>query len=231
VGVVRDLIGVIDDLGLQARRLERVELLQRRPIVWRRVFSDALTHLPGEIQSSEGRIAFLQQIHYAQALLVVLEAAVVCHQLIQHALAGVAEGRVSQVVRQRHRLSQVFVQAQGAGNGAGDLRRLHGVRQPCPVVVALVIDEHLRLVLEPAERGRVDDAVAIALERQPESVLRFWMPSAAAVAAVHRVGSQRRLLQLLEIPAFHEPTIFGPPRSAQHGARCQRRRSRSTVRS
>ena len=34
-------------------------------------------------------------------------------------------------------------------------------------MIALVIDEDLGLVLEPAEGGRMDDAVAVALERGP----------------------------------------------------------------
>jgi len=33
-----------------------------------------------------------------------------------------------------------------------------------PEEIALVIDEDLRLVLEPAERGAVDDSIAVALE-------------------------------------------------------------------
>src|SRR5580765_4013196 len=52
-----------------------------------------------------------------------------------------------------------------------DLRHLERMGEARPVVVALVIDEDLRLVLEPPERGRMDDAVAVALERAARRVL------------------------------------------------------------
>ena len=82
----------------------------------------------------------------------------------ERALAGMAEGRVAQVVRQRQRLGQVLVEPQHAGDGAGDLRHLQAVGQPRAVVVALVEHEHLRLVGQAPEGGGVHDAVAVALE-------------------------------------------------------------------
>ena len=82
---------------------------------------------------------------------------------VQRLLAGMAEGRVAEVVRQRHRLGQILVQPQPAGDGAGDLRHLDAMGQPGAEVIALVVDEDLGLVLQPAEGGGVDDAVAVAL--------------------------------------------------------------------
>ncbi len=55
-------------------------------------------------------------------------------------------------------------QRRAPGERAGDLRHLDRVGQPGAVVVAFMRDEHLRLVLQAAEGGRVDDAVAVALE-------------------------------------------------------------------
>ena len=86
-------------------------------------------------------------------------------RLVQRRLAGVAERAVAEVVRQRHRLGQILVDAERPRQRAGDLRHLERVGEPGAVVVALEVDEDLRLVLEPAERGRVDDPVAVALER------------------------------------------------------------------
>ena len=83
-------------------------------------------------------------------------------EAVEDVLAGVAERRVPEVVAERDRLGQVLVQAERAGDAAGDLRDLDRVRQARAEVVALVGDEDLRLVLEPAERARVDDAVAVA---------------------------------------------------------------------
>jgi len=52
--------------------------------------------------------------------------------------------------------------AEHPGDRTADLGRLQAVRQPGPVVVALVVDEDLGLVLEAAERGAVDDPVPVA---------------------------------------------------------------------
>jgi hypothetical protein len=59
-----------------------------------------------------------------------------------------------------------------------DLRDFERVREPRPVVIAGRRKEHLRLVLEAAERLGVNDAIAIALERRPDRILRS--PCAAA---------------------------------------------------
>ena len=110
------------------------------------------------------RVALLQFIDHAQRLQVVLEAAVVAHARIERVLAGVAEGRVAEVVGQADGLGQRLVEPQRARDRAGDLRHLHRVRQAGAVQVALVVDEHLGLVDQAPEGVGVDDAVAVALE-------------------------------------------------------------------
>src|SRR5690606_23050974 len=93
---------------------------------------------------------------------------------VERGLADVAERRVAEVVAEPDRLGEVLVEAQRAGYRARHLRDLQRVGQPRAVVVALRGDEHLRLVLEAAERLAVDDPVAVALERraQPAVLLR-----------------------------------------------------------
>ena len=122
----------------------------------------------------------LEHVDDAQALLVVVEAA--GHERVEHALAGVAERRVAEVVAERDRLGQLLVQAQHLGDGARDLRDLERVRQPRAVVVAGRREKHLRLVLQPAERLAVDDAVAVALEGRPDGVLGLRAAGAHGVA-------------------------------------------------
>ena len=80
------------------------------------------------------------------------------------------ERRVADVVAQRDRLGERLVERQRRGQGARDLRHLEGVRQAGDVVVALGVEEDLRLVLQAAERLGVDDPVAVPLERGPERV-------------------------------------------------------------
>jgi hypothetical protein len=52
--------------------------------------------------------------------------------------------------------------------------------EPCAVVIALVGNEHLCLLLQPAEGVGMDDAVAIALEIRPRGARRLissnWLP-------------------------------------------------------
>ena len=66
-------------------------------------------------------------------------------------LAGVPEGRVADVVAERDRLGERLVERQRGGQRPRDLGHLDGVRQARDVVVALGVDEDLRLVLEPPE--------------------------------------------------------------------------------
>ena len=128
------------------------------------VLDQALERLPGEVQPVERGVAPLEPGHEAKRLGVVVEAAERRHAVGERVLAGVAEGRVAEVVRQRQRLGEILVEAERAGERAGDLADLDRMGEPGAVVVALVEDEDLGLVLEAAEGARMDDAVAVALE-------------------------------------------------------------------
>jgi hypothetical protein len=57
-------------------------------------------------------------------------------KLAQGLFAGVAEGRVAEVVAQGDGLGQVLVETEGLGDRPGDLGDLEAVGQPRPVVVA-----------------------------------------------------------------------------------------------
>ena len=119
---------------------------------------------------------------------VVVEAAVGAHAVVESVLAGVPERRVPEVVRQRERLGEILVEAEGAGDGAGDLAYLEGVGEPRAVVVALMEDEHLRLMLEPPKGGGVDDPVTVALELAARRRGCFRVKTAPARAGVAGVG-------------------------------------------
>ncbi len=127
------------------------------------MLEDALAGLEGEIEPGEFRVALLELVHHPQRLQVVLETTELAHALVERVLAGVTEGRVTEVVGEADGLGERLVQAQCAGHAARDLRDLEGVRQPRAVQVALVVDEDLGLVHEAPERGGVHDAVAVSL--------------------------------------------------------------------
>src|SRR3954451_18471468 len=112
------------------------------------------------------------------------EPAIGKHLVIERLLAGMTERRVAEIMRQRQRLGEVLVEAESARDGAGDLRDFDTVSQAGAIMVALVIDEDLGLVLEAPERGRMDDAVAVALKRRAQVAFRLRVEPAAAVFRV-----------------------------------------------
>src|SRR5690606_27896443 len=83
---------------------------------------------------------------------------------VQLILPRVPEGRVAQIVSQRDRLGQVFMQTQVAGQRARYLGHFYAVRQAGAEQVALVVDEDLRLVFKQAECIAMNDAITVALE-------------------------------------------------------------------
>ena len=109
---------------------------------------------------------------------------------VERLLAGMAERRVAEIVRQRQRLGQILVETERAADRARDLRHFEAVGQPGAVVVALVIDEDLRLVVQPPKRGRMDDAVAVALKRRTGRMLRFRMEPPAGLLRFRRIGRE-----------------------------------------
>ena len=115
------------------------------------MLEDALTGFKAQVQTIKARVSLLELVHHAQALQVVLKAAVRRHAFIECVLAGMAERRVSQVMRQRHGLDQIFVQAQRAGDRAAELRDFQRMRQPGAEQVALVVQKNLGFVNQPAK--------------------------------------------------------------------------------
>ena len=67
-------------------------------------------HFEGQVQPRKIRIGVLEQLDHAQALPVMIEAAVIAHAFGQNFFAGMPEGRMAEIVRQRDRFGQIFVQ-------------------------------------------------------------------------------------------------------------------------
>ena len=120
---------------------------------------------------------------------VMVEAAVRSHAGVERFLAGVAKGCVAEIVAERHRLGELFVEPQRLGERARELGDLYRMGQARAEMVAFVIDEHLGFVGEAAEGGRVDDAVAVALEIVAGRRRRFWVEAAQGTGGI---GGVRR---------------------------------------
>ena len=138
----------------------------------------------------------LQLVDHPQAVQIVLEAAVGGHALPERCLAGVAEGRMSHVVDQGDRLGQVFVDPEEASGRAGNLGRFQRMGEAGPVVVALVVDEDLRLILQLAEGAAVDDPVAVALIGGTQVVLDFRRGAPARIRCFAGVRGEEVALAL-----------------------------------
>ena len=72
---------------------------------------DPVAHLPRQVETAP---VALEPLHYAKRVLVVAEplTAALAQELVEGLLARMAERRVADVVADRNRLGQVFVEAQ-----------------------------------------------------------------------------------------------------------------------
>ena len=172
MGVVRNLVGQIAQLGFERRLLAAqktlgnaagLALLYALGVGVRAVLENAFACLESEIQAVEAGVTLFEPVDHAQALQVVLEAAPLAHAFIERILARVAERRMTQVVRQADGFNQVFVEPQRARDRTAQLRDFERMREPRAKQIALVVQEHLGLVDQPAKRRRVHDTIAVAL--------------------------------------------------------------------
>src|SRR4029077_6329403 len=158
----------------------------QRPVV----LDDTFERLPGEIEPVECRIAPLGRGDRAQRLCIVIEAAEVSEAGIERPLSRMPERRMPEVVREGKRLGEILVETERAGERTGDLGDLQGVGEPGAIMIPLMDHEHLRLVLQPAERGRMDDAVGIAPEGGARGARRLRVAPAAAFPRIARIGTR-----------------------------------------
>ena len=111
-------------------------------------------------------------------------------QLVQGVFANVTEGRVAQVMAVGHGFNQVFVEVEGPGNGAANLRHLQAVGQAGHKMVAGGGDENLGFMLEAAEGFAVDYPVPVPLKLGPHGRGFFGVFPALGQAGAASVGRQ-----------------------------------------
>ena len=142
-------------------------------------------------------------------------------QPVEHPLAGVAERRMTEIMAERDRLGQLFVQAKDLRDRARDLRDLETVREPRTVMVSGGREEDLRLVLQPPERLAVNDAVPIVLKCRAHVIFRFGSEASARVGALGSLRRKRLLLALLQ--RFTDARQQCPSGSWSHAPAARRR--------
>ena len=193
-GVVGDFVHKINELRFQRRALVQQifgELRKLRSGIIARMFDDAFANFEGEIQSRKIEIALLELFDDVERVKIVIEAlAVLAHAEVELLFAGVAEGRVADVVRQGQRFGKIGIQMQSAGNGAGHLRDFESVGEAIAKMIGVARGEDLRFGFEAAEGAGMNDAVAVARVVVAIGMLRLGVTAAAGAAHVHGVGCE-----------------------------------------
>ena len=123
--VVGNFVGEICELCFERRSQPLDEAFSdfAKPprILERAMFQDAFAGFEAQIEAIERRVALLENVDHAQGLQVMFEAAMDAHAVMQRILPGVSEWRVSQVMGQRDRLDQIFIEIEIARDRARDL--------------------------------------------------------------------------------------------------------------
>lgn len=112
------------------------------------------------------------------------------HGCVQRFLAGMTERRVSEIMHQRKRFGEIYIQRQRTGNRASNLSDLNGVSQTIAKVIGIAAGENLSLIFEAAKGSRVNDAVAVALKIVAIGMRRFRETAPAGVLYLNRVAGQ-----------------------------------------
>jgi hypothetical protein len=129
------------------------------------VFDDAFAHRERQVQSSVRGIPLLEVLDDAQRMQIVVEPqAVLLEAAVERTLAGVAEGRVADVVDEGEGFREIFVQPERFRDLASDLRDFHGVREARTEVVGGARGEDLGFSGKAPKSARLDNAFPVALE-------------------------------------------------------------------
>jgi hypothetical protein len=140
------------------------------------VLDDALADSERKVQSAMRGVTLLKVFDDAQCVEVVIEPAAVPREAaVQSTFAGMPKGRMPDIVNQRKRLRQIFVQTKRGRNRSGDLSNLHRVGQPAAKVVGGAAGKDLSLPCQAPEGARLHDPLAIALEGSARGTDRRWI--------------------------------------------------------
>ena len=133
-----------------------------------------------------------------------LKAAVPFHDLRERSFPRMPERPVAKIMRQRNGLNQILIKTQNPANRSSYLGNFKRVGEAGAVMVALMVDKHLRLVLQAAESRGMENSVPVPLKSSAEFVLFFRIFAAFAKTGFHRIRGQGLDFPLFEIaPSYH----------------------------
>ena len=101
---------------------------------------------------------------------------------------------MSDVVNQRQRLRQIFVQAKRCGDGAGNLRHLNRVGQAAAKMVGRAAGKYLRLARQTPKGASLHNSFAVPLERRSRSTR--WRRMDAGQKKIVRVSHDRASMEI-----------------------------------
>src|SRR5439155_7259838 len=104
-----------------------------------------------------------------------------------------------EVVAERDRFGELFVQPKHLGDGSRDLRHFERVGEARSIMVACRREKDLRFVSEPPERFAMDDAVAVALKRGTDVVFTLGTKTTARRRTFGRLRGKNVALACLEL--------------------------------
>ncbi len=145
------------------------------------MFQDAFAGLERQIQTREIGMAFLELIDDPQRLKIVFKPSEFTHTGVQRVLAGVAKGRMTQIMSETDGLHEILIEAHGASDRSRDLGDFQRMSQTRAIEVAFVIDEDLGLIHEATKRGGMNDSIAVALKLATIGGRRLGMTAASGV--------------------------------------------------
>src|SRR5205823_920513 len=92
------------------------------------------------------------------------------HGDVQGSLPSMPKRRMADIMNQRQRLNQIFIQAEFRSNGARNLGDLNGVSKTVAKVVGVAARKYLGLVFQTAKGARMDDPITVPLK-----IVAIWM--------------------------------------------------------
>ena len=193
-----DFVGEIDGLGFE-----------RGLGFGARQGAEALADFVGEVEAVEFRVFDLELFDDAKALVAPTKATSVLHELVEGVFDGMAKRGMTEISSEGDGLGEVFVEAEGAAEGAGERGDLDGMGEAGTDVVAGAVEWDLGFVFEATESGAMNDAFAVPLEFGAEVVRFFGVFAAEAFAAFGGEGGEKKGFFFLPVFAGADGHLSG----------------------
>src|SRR5579883_2482774 len=216
-GIVGRFVRQIDQLRLQRRAEARqvgveFRLLSGPEVA--RMFDDSFAHFECQVQARKSRVALLELLDNPEGVDIVVERFPEPRHLpVEFLLAGVGERRMPDVMGERQRLGEILVELESRRGRPRDLRHLDRVGQTVAEMIGNPLGEDLGLGLQPAERARMHDPVAVALEFIAVGVQGFRITPAAALRHLKSQPGEHAGSETAPIAAAARRTTRAPPGS------------------